>query len=317
MGSAAEVPGPGATEQRVEVLLAIARDFGMGIPLEQLRWLMAGSEDPSTPAEVEQWLRARPSLAEVHEGVAFLPGHTRPPSPERTARALHYERCAKDLVSGPLSPAVRWTRCLAITGSVAYGNPEEGDDLDFLVIAREGALWAFLAFTYLSVRLRVPRSSDRPSDWCFNHVLSEGAARSDYASSRGLLFAREALTARPLLGSGFYRELLHEAHWMRSELPRLYERCLEEFAADPSPSPEGKAPVLVRALNALVFLPLASYLQVQGLLRNWRFRRSGRAEEAFRTRTHFTRLAYVSDRFDRLMAAYARASARPPANAPT
>ncbi len=317
MGAEGIALGSAPTEQRVEVLLAVPRDFGMGIPLEQLQWLMAGAEDPSTPAELERWLLARPSLAVVENGTAFAPGHARPESPGRSSRAIAFQRCAESFIAGPLAPAARLTRCLAITGSVAYGNPEQGDDLDFLAVVREGALWLFLAWTYLCVRLRAPREVDGPSSWCFNHVLSEVSARTDYARSRGLLFAREALMAKPLVGGAFYRELLESAPWMREELPRLYSRCLEELPKAGSASQVKAVPLALRAVNLLLYVPLAAYLQAQGLLRNWRFRRTGRTEECFRTQTYLTRLAYVSDRFDRLIAAYDRASARPRAAAPT
>jgi hypothetical protein len=217
--------------------------------------------------------------------------------PERESRAAEYRRAAEHLVDRHLRPVLPWVRCVGITGSTAYGVPEAGDDLDLFVVTRTGSLWVFLAYTYLAVRLgfRPIIGSDRPSP-CFNYVLEDRQAQTEFAEARGFLFAREALTARIFRGESYYQDLLATAPWLGAEIPRLYA----QRTSGVPPRGEPAAPWGVRLVNALLFPPLAAYLQLAGLRRNARLRSQLADDARFRTVTGPRRLAFVSDRFDHL-----------------
>ena len=44
---------------------------------------------------------------------------------------------------------------MGITGSTAYGEPKSGDDLDFIVVTRKGALWVFVLYAVLAARIQM------------------------------------------------------------------------------------------------------------------------------------------------------------------
>jgi hypothetical protein len=308
--------GPVA-DGRIGLLLEIAGSFGATLPLDELHALMP--TDTTTP-ELRRWIAEHPSVARL-EGDVVVPA-PRPPGadPGRRERGTRRLAEADARVRAELPALLPWIRCIALTGSSAYGEPEEDDDIDFLVVTRSGAVWAFLAGTYLLLRFGPHRGRDPGrSPLCFNYVLDDREAIVEYGRPGGLLFAREALTVRPLRGDAYYRDLLGTAPWIREELPRMYDALRGEGRTD-APVP---APWLVRGLNVLAFPVVAAYLQLAGLRRNARLRRNGRAADQFVTRTGRRRLAFASARFETLRIRYlaasasaARSSARAPARGP-
>lgn len=289
------VPRP-LFDRRLQALLEVAGQYSTGIPLEELTYLLP-PEAPSRSEDLQQWLGRRPDLVRLEGDRAFSPQSRAERLRERQARAVRYTAAARELVDRHLAPTRPWLHCVGVTGSTAYGEPEAGDDLDFFVVTRTGALWVFLTYTYLAVRLRFRPSpaDDRPVP-CFNLVLDERQARKEFSRRRGFLFAREALLTRMLQGEGYYRGLLGLAPWLGEEIPRLYrERAPEELPRD-LPA----APWPVRILNGALYPWVATYLQCVGLWRNARFRGEGRTSAMFRTRTEPGHLDYASERFDRL-----------------
>jgi hypothetical protein len=194
-----------------------------------------------------------------------------------------------------------------VTGSAAYGQPAPGDDLDFFVVTRTGAVPWFLAATYLALRLHPSgrREIDAPPP-CFNFVIDERRALQEFSRPRGLLFAREALSTGVVHGEAYYRGLLARFPWMGEELPRLY-RARADSAGDSTPRP---APWLIRLLSAALFVPLAGYLQLVGLRRNAAARRERKNSAVFRTLTGLSRFAFQSRRFEELRARYEGPSER-------
>jgi hypothetical protein len=295
---------------RVETLLRVARRFGTGVPIDELHALLP-SQGPAESGELRRWLERRPHLARVEGDRVFCPDDRPEGLAEREARARDYRRAAECLVGRHLAPVLPWVRCVGITGSTAYGAPAADDDLDLFVVTRTGSLWVFLAYTYLAVRIgfRPRPGTDRPPP-CFNYVLEDRQAQEEFATARGFLFAREALTARIFRGEGYYRDLLAAAPWLGAEIPRLYGQ--RTSGVPPSPAPA--APWAIRVVNALVFPPLAAYLQLVGLRRNAMIREAPAVEGRFRTFTAPRRLAFVSDRFDQIRAELGPATWTAPEN---
>ncbi|HEY6237897.1 MAG TPA: hypothetical protein VIZ68_01765 [Thermoplasmata archaeon] len=306
LAEAAAFEGDPLTGERVGSVLRVARSFGSGVSVAALSDLLP-PESPRTETEVARWLARNPSIGRVIEGRAYAPEPPTLPGDleERQKRAAAYESAARGLGDGPLAGTMALVRYLGITGSTAYGEPSRGDDLDFLVVTRTGSVWAFLAYTYLALRLRRAAPGD-PPEACFNFVLDEAEARKEYAEPKGFLFAREALMTRPLRGAEYYRGLLGSSPWLRSEVPRLFARW--EEGGLPAPEAPRPAPIAVRVLNAVLFPWVAAYLQVQGLRRNHALRLKGYDDRSFRTVTAFARLAFTTHRFDRLRDLYTPSS---------
>jgi poly-beta-1,6-N-acetyl-D-glucosamine synthase len=294
-GSADEI------ERRLRTLYSVAGEFGGTLTPENLTCLLPDSA-PETAEGLERYLRDHPGVGGpnlISPGTEALP--TSPASMEREARGIRFHRFAEHLVRGPLAPLSSWVQCIGVTGSTAYGQPEAADDLDFFVVTRRGALTTFLAATYLRLQLEQLRSRS-PADppVCFNYVVDAERAAADLAAGRGLLFAREALTARMILGDDYYRGLLAGAPGLAAELPRLYA-LRTGTPGDPRPLP---APLAVRIASVLLFAPLAAYLQLAGLWRNARFRATPGGAGEFRTVTRPDRVLFQSRRFEELRARY-------------
>jgi hypothetical protein len=297
--------------RRISSVIRIAGEHRTGLSVEAL-WDLLPSAGPPTPADVSRWISEHPSNGSLREGRAFDPALSTPAArlEDRIARGRRYLAHARALSEGALAGVRPLLRTLSVTGSTAYGEPEPGDDLDFLAVTRDGSLWLVLAFTYLRLRVGA-RLAGRADDGtpCFNFVIEDREARREFARENGLLFARESLMAQPIEGTAHYRALVGSAPWMAAELPRLYARWSAE--GFPSLDEGAPAPWPVRLANLLVYPWLAAYLQLQGLYRNRRFRRAGRPERSFRTVTRLRRMCFASARFDRLRAEYALVSTVP------
>lgn len=294
---------------RLAVALDVAAYHDVGIPIEHLADLLP--DGAPTAEGIDSWIRSHAPDRPIVDGVVY-PGaiaSTLEPSQRRHARAAEFLRRASEAFPAPMRVSDRWLRCVGVTGSVAYGSAEHEDDLDLLVVARRGAVWFFLGGLFLLRRLR-PGTAEPggPRQWCFNYVVDDVEFMRDYATYRGLLFAREALTVKLLSGEEFYRGVLGTSRWLEEEAPRLLSRWKEGDRFPPPPTSE-RAPWPVRLLNVPFFFAVATYLQMAGLVRNRRAIREGLSDQEFRTTTAPGRLTYASQRFRRLMAEYSRASA--------
>jgi poly-beta-1,6-N-acetyl-D-glucosamine synthase len=312
-GPAAAPPGlRGDSEElgrRVGTLLRVASEFRTSLSLDQLHDLLPASAPP-TVAEFRAWLAERPHLARIANDRAFAPAAECASNETRARRGEEYRAEARRLLEGPLRIPRRWARCVGVTGSAAYGEPHEGDDLDFFVVTTSGALWAFLAFTYLALRLdRWGRQGRSPPLPCFNYVLDDQEAPRAFSQERGFLVARESLAATILDGDPYYRGLLTQAPWIGQEIPRQYALR----TTSPGASTSIRARAGVRLVNAVVFPLLAAYLQLAGLRRNSRPRTPGRSEGSFRTKTGFHLLAFESHRFEELRDRYVARETSPTA----
>lgn len=294
---ASAIPDP--VRERVRELAEVASQYRVALELEELVQLLP-ENGPADADSLRDWIRGHPGVVEV-DGRWARSSSEPPlvPDPARRARAERYWRRAVERFGAPAEPATRWLRFLGVTGSAAYRDAGPTDDCDLMAIVRPGALWAYLAVSFASLRLRRLRGElgDDPN-WCLNYVLTEPEAEREYGRPRGFLFAREALTVRPVLGSNAYRQLLDQTEWLREELPRLYTSwgAAAETRAPPACPPPG---LTIRCLNGLVFPWLAAYLQVKGLWVNYRLRRAGQESHCFQTLTRPSRMALATTAFAR------------------
>jgi hypothetical protein len=309
--AAAGEDGSPVAYRRIETVLRVAGEYRTGVAVRDLGALLPADPESAAPG-VGDLLEGRRELGSIIDGIAFAPGAEvfRNDLEARRARGLRYWAEAQDLLARDLRPVASLLECLGVTGSTAYGEPEAGDDCDFLAVTRSGALWTFLTFAFLAVRRRAWRGTELAvPTWCFNYVLDAAAAAEEFRVRRGFLFAREALMVRPLYGGEYYRGLLAGATWLADEAPRLYA----QWAGGPTAAPrsDARAPWSIRALSVALFPWMAAYLQLLGLLRNHRLRRAGRETEAFRVTTGLRRLSIETEKFDRLRRIYAAVSAEP------
>ncbi len=74
-----------------------------------------------------------------------------------------------------LAARVPAIRAVVLTGSVAYGDVKEEDDLDFLIIVQAGHVWRVRAATYFWAWFlgKKRRVNDECDKWCLNMFLDE------------------------------------------------------------------------------------------------------------------------------------------------
>ncbi len=292
---------------RIDAVLRVAASVGTGVRIEALSDLLP-EDAPATPTEITGWLAPHTNVVALDGDLARHPARGTPAGLlERRARGREFLQESGRFVRAGPSAVLPLLRSVGVTGSTAFGEPEEGDDLDLLIVTRPGSMWFVLAYAYMMVRLRRHRAgAAKPVEPCLNYVMEEDEIRREFSRARGFQFAREALTAQPVHGEEYYLGLIGSAPWLRTELPRLYGRWARKGTH--TLPPVEPAPFGVRAANLLLYPLLASYLHIVGAMRNRRLRREGRWNDQFETVATPRRLTFESRRFAAMGAIYARAS---------
>ncbi len=298
------VPRDELLHRRLITVLEVAALHETSLSVDELPTLLPES-GPSAAADVVAWIQSHPSAARVEDGRVTPWGAPSPSSSairERRDRGQAYWEAARGLVQGPMAPALPFAECLGVTGSAAYQEPVEGDDIDLMAITKPGMAWIFLALAFARLRLLRSHAPPAGSHWCLNYVVDGRRARREYSRPQGFLFAREALTARMIRGAQYYQDLLARANWMEQELPRFYRKMVNlPPEVDP---PKPPVNLLARVANLAVFPLLATYLQLVGLVRNHVLAKTGRREERFRTVTRLDRFELRTTKFEDLRDLY-------------
>ncbi len=113
---------------------------------------------------------------------------------------------------GRLVARLPFVRMVAVTGSLAVDNAEEGDDIDYLIVTSPGRVWLARALTMAVVRLAALRGVTL----CPNYLLAESALE---LPERDPYTARELLQMLPVSGHGVYARMLAANAWWQSLLP--------------------------------------------------------------------------------------------------
>lgn len=129
---------------------------------------------------------------------------------------------------GALLGRIPTVMLVGITGGLSVNNADKQDDIDFLIIARQGTLWATrLAATLLLDCLGLRRKPGAPevaNKACLNMFLSDDSL-SLPVSERDLFSAHEVLQMAPVFDRGnTYGAFLHANRWVRQFAPLMWRR---------------------------------------------------------------------------------------------
>lgn len=123
-----------------------------------------------------------------------------------------------------------FVRAVALTGALAVGNVDPGDDFDFLIVTKSGRLWLTRAIV---IGLVVKPAARRGHEVCPNYLLSEQTL--DF-KEQNLYVAHELAQMVPLAGLDIYRRMRAMNRWTTRFLPNAQglPRRVEPFAASAS-----------------------------------------------------------------------------------
>jgi len=198
-------------------------------------------------------------------------------------------------------------RLLAVAGGNSYKSARLGDDIDLFCVTGRDSLWVFMLRSLLLARIY--RASRRCAPFCFSYVMDEADAARTFAETRDALFARDALTARVLVGRGFYRSLLERGSWMAGFFPRMYARGLREAEGPARPAALSRGGS--RTLNALLYRTVGTYVRMKAYLLNRRYRSALDTPAVFRVLIGPGHCVYESNRYDGLRRMYEGGLGRP------
>ena len=151
---------------------------------------------------------------------------------------------------GQIIASLPFVRMVAVTGSLAMNNVEEGKDIDFMIVTAPQHLWTCRAFTLFVARL----AKLEGIDLCPNYLITTNALALDEHS---LYVAHELAQMIPLSGREIYGEIRRLNGWMADYLPNSL--MVAEL-------PEGVHPVhkpswIQRFLEYLLRLPFFSWFE--------------------------------------------------------
>jgi hypothetical protein len=162
----------------------------------------------------------------------------------RRARALRAQRLWPTAVRfGRAIGCLPFVRMVAVTGSLAWDNPDDSADIDYLIVTEPDRLWTCRWLVGAVVRA----ARLEGVQLCPNYVVSRRALR---LAEQNLYGAYELARMTPVVGLTMYRRLRRANPWAAAYLPNAIE----------TPRlPEG-SPVASRGIRA----KLTSYLKHLG-----------------------------------------------------
>jgi hypothetical protein len=113
---------------------------------------------------------------------------------------------------GRLLSYLPFVRMVALTGALAVHNAVDGDDIDYILVTREGRVWFARACAIVVVRL----AKLRGVLLCPNYVLAESALQQQ---RRDIFMAHEIAQMTPLYGHSLYAQMRAENDWVKAHLP--------------------------------------------------------------------------------------------------
>ncbi len=218
---------------------------------------------PLTAAEVHYYLTSmRVSLEAVAQALAdrslfarvgdyfTLPGREKIVETRESRAEVAKRLWPKATRYGRIIARLPFVRMVAVTGSLAMNNTEEGKDIDYMIVTAPGHLWTCRALSIVIVRFaRLEGVS-----LCPNYLVTTNALE---LSERSLYVAHELVQMIPLSGMEIYQEICRINAWTADYLPN---------ATLTAKLPQGRKPVqkrsiVQRLLERFLSLPFGNWLE--------------------------------------------------------
>ncbi|MGZ9167219.1 MAG: hypothetical protein ACXW4U_18770 [Anaerolineales bacterium] len=154
--------------------------------------------DASLFAQVDDYftLRGREHIVETRKRRAIIAAQLWP-------KAVRY---------GRMIAMLPFVRMVAVTGSLAMKNADEGNDVDYMIVTAPNRLWTCRALSLLLARL----ANLEGVNLCPNYLVTTNALE---LKERSLYVAHELAQMIPLAGMKTYREIRRLNLWIHDYLP--------------------------------------------------------------------------------------------------
>ena len=284
-------------EKVIDVAVRVAGAHESGVTVEDLLNLLPNG---TTVQDVETVLKLLPSLEnryQIRDGLVLSRARS---SDDFRARL---DKSAINLtVARQFSERLDHRSVLAITvsGSTSYKGASQSDDIDLFCVTPAGGLWSFLARALVLTRVsRLSRKRVPPV--CISCVMDAPFAEMTFAEDQGALFARDALVAEQVKGTGTYKELLRTGAWMRRYFPKLYDLKIDSNGSQFS---SGAPSAMTRISNLLLFATLGTFIRAKAVYHNFRLAKAGLRRYSFRAKIGPDHLIYESAKYLSLKRTY-------------
>jgi hypothetical protein len=151
---------------------------------------------------------------------------------------------------GRIIAQLPYVRMVAVTGSLAMDNTDEGRDVDFMIVTAPNRLWTCRAWTLLLARV----AKLEGVGLCPNYLVTTNALEFE---EKSLYVAHEIAQMIPISGSNIYKEIRRRNEWVEGYLPH---------AADAPAAPEAlklvkRQPRIQKSLELVFSLPFGDGLE--------------------------------------------------------
>lgn len=256
-------------EEAVLSTLAYADLFDFPLTFPELRRYLHGRS--ATTAQLDSTLQTSTRLHRLvrqYSGYYLLTGRESLAEIRRQRAETARTSLPRAVKYGQHLAHLPFIRMVALTGSLAVGNPSPGADFDYFIITAPGRLWLARALVVLLVRWAYIRTRDV---LCPNFLISEGALEHP---QQNIYTAHEIAQMLPLAGNAVYARFRSANAWTSTYLPNA--------AGSPPITgpgiPDGKA--VKQSLEWLLGLPVWNHLEAWEMQRKIRqFQPLGRSAE--------------------------------------
>jgi hypothetical protein len=151
---------------------------------------------------------------------------------------------------GRLIASLPFVRMVAVTGSLAMSNADDGKDIDYLIITAPKHLWTCRALALLVTRL----AKLEGVNLCPNYLVTTNALELE---ERSLYVAHELAQMIPLFGMKIYGEMRRLNGWMTDYLPNslMVPEMPERVKL------MQKRPLIQKVLEILLRLPFVTWFE--------------------------------------------------------
>lgn len=180
------------------------------------------SERVISKKEFEESLSSLKDILVTTDGFFALKGHERSIQLRKKRQQISLKKQQEGLRIARMLGLIPTVLFIGMSGSVAVGNADDTDDIDFFVITANHSLYATRLFILLILQLmgkRRKRNEVKPKNKvCLNMLVDQDGM--NLTKLQNLYTARELVQLFPLFERGnVYQRLLHINSWTRSFMP--------------------------------------------------------------------------------------------------